>query len=302
MASIGRVGLHTGQQTVAAAAWWRQNGEKIETLYLSNPPFNQPLKDRADQIAAWANLQFGLVRVNQPCFGKIVHETAALLKQYGVNVTYEVDSFVIGKLVKTEPLIEHLRASGFEKIAERIKAFVADLTENGKNIQSQEQWTLFLRKHHLPEEMDLDFNSYLRNFDFEGQLDDVNLKAINEAKFADKDGKQVTYKDECIRWLTKVGFNPKGCFTDVVNYLHMVSETKELPAVFMMDAEMDDDGVLSILRRLHQDNGSEMRVIVQLPDAQEVEYIANRYLGLGCEILRDPESRNLPALLKHHKI
>ena len=85
-----------------------------------------------------------------------------------------------------------------------------------------------------------------------------------------------------------------GCFTDVVNFLEIHDE---VPSVLMMDAEKDDRGVLALLLKHHKENGTKLRIIVQLPTDERADVIAQLYSDLGYEILRDPESLNLEALL-----
>ncbi|MDB2614252.1 hypothetical protein N9Y92_03745, partial [Chlamydiales bacterium] len=278
------------------ADWWTQNSNGITDLAVSNPDFNNAKTE--EQKSAWKNLSFRCEFVNKPCFGDIAKNAAFTLEGYGLKVAREVDSFVLKKLVKAEPLIEYLKALGYTEIAERISAFVKDIVQKGPKIKTPEEWSVFLKSHNLPEKMELDFNSYLGNFDLEGKLTEEVVKDILQATF-EKEGSPVNYQNECIRWLAKAGLNPKGCFTDVVNFMAIEAMYKgSLPQVLMMDGEQDDDGVVAMLK--DQIQTGKTRVVVQLPKDSAADPIAKFYSEQGYEILRDSESRNMEALRKHH--
>lgn len=285
------VGYHTGQQTVLAAEWWQKN--LPDTLYVSNPQFNRPKND--DEVSAWKELK--IQTINEPCFGESLRRAAQHVEQAGEPVCYGIDTFVIGQLPKTIPLLlTQLNENGLKSIADRIDGFVNDLQKT--QINTQEEWELFLTMHKLPKHMELDFNLYLKNFDLHNELTDELLTQINDFMITDKDGKQVSLKDESIRWLSKVDFRPIGCFTDVVNYLEIQGE---LPSVLMMDAEGDDRGVLAILLDAHEKRGTQLRVVVQLPTDERADFIEKIYSDLDYKILRDPASRNIEALLNVYK-
>ena len=284
--AYANVGFHSGQQTQAAAAWWKRH-TPIQ-LFLSSPPFNGPRSP--EQIAAWESIP--LVKINKPCFGDIVITAAQAVQESGEPVQYGVSDFVLGKLSKVGPLVRELQSRNLGTIAARIQTFVTDIQAN--KMTSFEEWEAFLNRHHLPRVMNLNFDHYLKNFDFDNQLTPELLAEINDFEIIDKDGKSVALKHECIRWLTKATFGPIGCFADVVNLMEVKDE---LPSILMMDAEGDDKGVLSILRKRHEEKGTALKVVVQLPTDPRADGIAEYYASLGYEILRDPESRNIDALL-----
>jgi hypothetical protein len=215
----------------------------------------------------------------------------------GATVEYGLDPLVVGKLSKSkvEPLFHELEFRKLDLIASRLRLFVEDVHKS--QIASREQWEQFLTSHGLPKQMDLNIDNYLKNFDSDNSLTRELIVEINETKVTDKDGKVSSLKEGAIRWLTKLDFRPIGCFTDVVN---LTKINGELPSILMMDAEGDDDGVLSLLNKYHQEKGTKLRVVVQLPTDKRADRIANEYAGLGYEILRDSESRNIEALLRTH--
>ena len=292
--AFATVGYHTGQQTQTAAERWKTllpgTQNLSDTLYLSSPPFNKA--KTPEQTTAWETIK--ATSIDRPSFGDAAKNAANCVAQSGEKVEWGVDSFVLGKLPKTAPLIKELESRDLFQIAARIQTFINDLGK--RKIKSLEEWEEFLKSHNLPVAMELDFNLYLKNFDFDGELTPETLEEINNKGIADKDGKTVSIKEECIRWLAKVDFRPMGCFTDVTNLMEI--NPQELPSILMMDAEGDDKGVLSILNRRHAEQGTKLQVIVQLPTDERADPIANHYSELGYEVFRDPESQNMPALLR----
>ena len=279
------IGLHTGQRTVAAAEWWKNwlKNNAVDKLYASDPPFNRT-KNPA-QASAWESIE--TCKINQPCYGEIISKAAEMVLQSGGNIEYGMSSFVLEKLTQTKDLIDELKSRNLNSIATRIDNYVKDV--QGSNISSSEEWEQFLTKHRLSTNMELDFNRYLKNFDHDNELTSELLMEINNTKILDSD-----IKTQCIRWLTKLNFGPLGCFTDVVNFMEIKND---LPSILMMDAEGDDIGVLSILKKYHEQQGTTLKVVVQLPMDERANVIADYYNSMGYEILRDPESWNMKAIL-----
>lgn len=253
-------GYHSGQQTLKSAEVWKElmSNNNIE-LFISSPNFNLP--KNKNQKDAWDELFGGEIEkenhsINKPCFGKIIEDMANYSKIHGYEINYSISDFVLEKAIKkSSELLKSLEINGFVNAFNKMSKFIEDLKNilnKSIKINSKEEWNIFLKDHDLLE-MNLDLDYYLKNFD-----NTLNEEQINKIFNYSLDLKNET------RWLTKVGYYPIGCFTDVANLIELLN--KGIPNFLIMDCENDDLASLKILNSIHYQNNTQMTIYLQLPE------------------------------------
>jgi len=219
-----------------------------------------------------------------------------------------------------------------------VDRFAKDFSEKDPtSIQSTEQWFDFVRAYikDLDWQEKTHFDHVLGLFGFnEEAASRIREMTLTEK---DKDGKleTSTYEQFGVRWLAKAltGFKPDGVLTDVVNLIYAMmgeppteAQTEKdvieklekfkvklsrdhsdmwIPDVLLHDAESDDMMVWLLLQYVHKQRGSQLEVQVQLPQAQDTQDTrldekAHFWSTLACvKVFRDPDSKNLEALLNY---
>jgi len=249
--------------------------------------------------------------------------------------TFTVDRFVQGKMKKVHKMVETCKKELTDNTAafDKIDQFATDFSQlDPASIHSPEDWSSFIKKHIAdPDWQDkLHFDHILGLFGF---TEDVALR-IRQMRVTetDKDGQEEisTCEQFGVRWLAKAltGFKPDGCFTDVVNliyammgkppqgaptekevveYIHSFKEHLSrlrlsemwIPNILMHDAESDDMCVWILLRHVHEVLGSQLEVHAQLPPDERLDEKAQHW-SPHAKVFRDPDSKNLEALLGYH--
>lgn len=250
---------------------------------------------------------------------------------------YALDTFVQKKMSKVSDLVAEARKPemGLDEAdiaaVDKLEQFsIAFGKLDGKKISGPVEFQTFVEQYvNAGWEDHLHFDSVLvKNFGLSQAVSDkLRLTTI---KVMDKDVESdVSLEHHALRWLTKAfkGYGPVGCLTDLVNLvycmLHMtqpaeaseadamaaVSKFQEmldqqrlnelwLPTHLAHDAETDDCLCWLLLTRLHQMQGTELEVLIQLPAEEKCHDIADclREHKGNIQIFRDEDSSNGKAV------
>lgn len=189
-------------------------------------------------------------------------------------------------------------------------------------------WQAFVLEH-VPAgwESRLHFDHLLENFGFAREASDE----LRATQFVKEDGEKVTFEQHAFRWLSKAfsAYGPGGALTDVVNLAFAMSGASArglsdldiagqidrvtskvmagdlqglwVPTELFMDCEVDDCMCWTLLQYIHESRGTTLNVLAQLPADQELDVLEGRWARLpGCQVWRDPESRNAKAVRAGH--
>jgi hypothetical protein len=251
---------------------------------------------------------------------------------------FTIDRFVQGKMKKVHKMVEMCKKEITDSNAafDLVDRFAKDFSElDPTSIQSPENWFSFVKKYiddpDWQEKTHFDHILGLFGFSEDAALR-IRQMTLTEK---DKDGKEETstYEQFGVRWLAKAltGFKPDGVLTDVVNLIYAmmgeppteaqtekdVIETLQkfkehlsrrgchndmwIPDILLHDAESDDMMVWLLLRYVHRLRGSQLEVHVQLPPDTRLDGKEQEWSTLPCvKVFRDPDSKNLEALLNYH--
>jgi len=240
------------------------------------------------------------------------------------------------KMVKVLDMIRHCQetpdikrenATATNKLKVFVEEFQALRQDSIKNVKD---WEEFVDKHARPGwQAKTHFDHLLDNFGFQKEASDL----LRKTEFVKADGETVTFERHAFRWLGKAlcAYGPEGAVTDVVNLASAMTgqdftvftdiqvaekirelkgkiESKDLsdlwiPNYFFMDAESDDCLCWALLQHVSKLNGtaSELKVLIQLPGNPEFDPLAQEWSRKqNCEVWRDLDSRNGPALTQYH--
>jgi len=241
-----------------------------------------------------------------------------------------LNKFIQGKMSKVHDMIRHCRetseiADSSAAATQRLSQFVEEFEAlDGASISSMSDWDAFVDRHVAPGwKARMHFDHLLGNFGFEKEVADT----VRRATFTREDGETVTFEAHACRWLGKAlgAYGPEGCLVDVVNLVFaMTSEDPEglsdvdiadridafyrrvdakdtaslwIPTHFFMDAELDDCLAWVLLERVLDGLEPRLSVLIQLPACGAFDAVAKLWEGRpGCEIWRDPDSRNAGPL------
>lgn len=213
-------------------------------------------------------------------------------------------------------------------------------TVNESEMICMADWKKFVGQYVVVQEWQekLSFNDVLQNFGFDDTFANALRQQSLEVK-DEKTGatKTSTWENEGVRWVSKAlgGFKPVGCLVDVVNLVFAmmsvpdVEEIKKstdaeakikkvlrefcsivekkkvknlwIPTHFVPDCESDDMLAWCVLAYIHKLNGTDLKVLAQLPTAAEadrVEAILKKRLKVD-SILRDAASRNIDPIKQY---
>lgn len=285
----------SGQQTVKTAKLISDlmNSGSATALFTSSPNFNLPKNN--EQVEIWKDIN--KTEINQPCYGFIVEFAADYAERYGYEVKRNISKSVLEKAIKhSKVLLEVLyklnHIVAFNNLTKYVNG-LNDILSGNIIINSKNEWYDFLINMGLKDNLELNLDLYLTNFDDTLTLDNIEeiYSHIPELK-------------NNSRWLTKVGYYPNGCYADVRNLIEILTINKhKLPSIYIMDCENDDLASLKILESLHSENRTTMNVYLQLPselenDKRKLNTIMKTILTYTdrCEILFDPESSNMEVL------
>uniref|UniRef100_A0A6C0AEJ9 Uncharacterized protein n=1 Tax=viral metagenome TaxID=1070528 RepID=A0A6C0AEJ9_9ZZZZ len=290
----------SGQQTVKSGEFCKNilENEPDSLLFVSAPNFNLPKNEK--QVETWKDIP--KIDVNEPCYGTIVESSAIFAEKYGYIVERSVSNFVLEKAIKCSvALLKALEQFGHINALNKLKSYVDGLNDilNMKvHINNKDEWHKFLISYGLNPQMELNLDKYLCNFD------ELSTDQIEEVYSYSTELKDKT------RWLTKVGYYPNGCYTDVRNLIEILKLNKQtLPYIYIMDGENDDLASLKILQFLHSQSQSNMKVYLQLPlelesNNEALNIISKKLISsntVDYEIFFDSESANMKVLKVFYK-
>lgn len=273
--------------------------DTIYTIYTSEPDFNLPKTQ--DCIDIWIGID--KIKINEPCYGNIVEDTAKFAEKYGYKVERDISKFVLEKSINNSKfLLNALISLNYLVAFDRLSQFVDGLNNiltDKVTVQGLNGWNEFLKKYNLDPEMELNLDLYLLNFDNTLTPDDISKIFSFSIDLKNKS-----------RWLTKVGYHPIGCFTDVRNFISVLEKTNgKIPDVLFIDCENDDIATFTVLEKLHKSQGTKMKLFIQLPIELEYKYrhaldlILDKILFSRSDItfIFDPNSKNLNVLRDFYK-
>merc|ERR1712136_538334 len=225
---------------------------------------------------------------------------------------FTIDRFVQGKMNKVQKMVEMCKKEITDSNAafDLVDRFAKDFSElDPTSIQSPDNWFSFVKKYiDDPDWQEkTHFDHILGLFGFS---EDVALR---------------------IRQKALTGFKPDGVLTDVVNLIYAMmgeppteAQTEKdvieklqkfkehlsrrgchndmwIPDILLHDAESDDMMVWLLLRSVHRLRGSQLEVHVQLPPDTRLDGKEQEWSTVPCvKVFRDPDSKNLEALLNYH--
>lgn len=254
---------------------------------------------------------------------------------------YDFDSFVQKKMVKVLDLVKEAKSMKLDtedlKAVDRLDCFCKWFQElNGATIRGVDQFNQMVDKHVLAGWQDnLSFDTLLvKTFGFSKAVSD-KLRLMSITIKEDDKEKQVTLEQHSLRWLSKAfqAYGPVGCLADLVNMIYaMMNMTQPstasenatvkvlkdfqrliqlkdfsslwIPTHLFMDGESDDALSWLLLEYIHQCKGTQLQVLVQLPDDKKFDEIANFFSGskrsryTQIKVFRDKDSANGKAVYK----
>jgi len=246
---------------------------------------------------------------------------------------YALDKMIQEKIPRVRDMIKYCDQTpeivGSNAAAIRqLEKFVGEFEAISEaSIKGLSDWEAFVGKHAEPGWQDkLHFDHLLSNFGFT----DEASKALQKVDFTKPDGEVVNFEQHAFRWLSKAlsGYKPPGALTDVANFVFaltgdsyeglddlqiadkmraLLAKVKEgsfaklwIPTYLFMDAETDDGLVWVLAEYLCKRTSKNLRVLIQLPPDTEFDELAAKWIKVpGCEVWRDPDSRNAQALEKY---
>jgi len=250
---------------------------------------------------------------------------------------YALQPFVQSKMHKVHKLIDAARALPAcdappnAAAVERLAAFVNDFAAlTPQQVPSLEAWRAFVNGHTRPGwEERLHFDHVLGNFGFDEQVAWALRNTVHvEADPATGDEETFTLQHYSVRWLSKAftGFSVQGCLADVANLVFAMAKQKPregadeaeiaqvidttgrkildgdftdlwIPTHVVHDAETDDMLSWLLLEHVHRQLGTELQVLVQLPDDPEFDCVADAMeRHERVKVFRDDHSTNQLAL------
>jgi len=251
---------------------------------------------------------------------------------------YAMDTFVQKKMVKVLELVAEARKpemgldeSDLAAVTNIEKFSVAFSKLDGKKISGPAEFKTFVEQFVEPGWEDhLHFDTVLvKNFGISQPVSEKLRKTT--IKVVEKDVEsEVSLEHHALRWLTKAfkGYGPVGCLTDLVNLVYAllnmqqpgeaseeaamaaVSRFQEildarkfselwLPTHLAHDAESDDALTWLLLEYLHQEQGTELEVLIQLPADEKVNDVAEflkNHKAKHVQVFRDADSSNAKAV------
>lgn len=218
------------------------------------------------------------------------------------------------------------------RAVDKLEAFCNDFqaldSQDGMKIQGPDDWEEFVRRHVGDGWQDnLHFDIVLvKNFSFSQEVSDkLRTMTIEVEEKGQKT--DVAFEHHALRWLTKAfkGYGPVGCLTDVVNLVYamtskpppteaseeatikVVQEFKEkldkrdfkdlwIPTHLAHDAETDDALSWLLLEYVHRCHGSQLEVLIQLPQEGGLDpvaqYLETHPTSNQIQVFRDVDSSN----------
>mmetsp|Transcript_126718 Transcript_126718/g.253284 ORF Transcript_126718/g.253284 Transcript_126718/m.253284 type:complete len:380 (-) Transcript_126718:139-1278(-) len=260
-----------------------------------------------------------------------------LANKLGVRIpVYAIDTFLQKRIVNVKTLLDVARArpdcaegpnvDAITKLERWVDAFHNLSSDSIPNLDA---WHRFVEQYVPPGwQLKLHFDHVLSNFGFQ----EATAKELQHHPIEDHEGKATTLQHSCLRWLAKsfAAYGPKGCLTDVANLVFAmqtdivpsnVSETDVvaclkgfnqrlatgrfnglwIPDMLLMDCELDDTLVWLLLDYInqHTQHTNPLKVLAQLPQDPELDWVAEKINVRGSDVFRDPGSRNAEAV-KHN--
>jgi hypothetical protein len=251
---------------------------------------------------------------------------------------YKLSKLVQEKMVKVRDLIKHCKdtpdidASSAPAVLQ-LEAFVEAFEKLGESdIKDLYDWEGFVgRFAESGWQSRLHFDHLLGNFGFTKEVSDT----LRKTDFTNAKGEVETFEQHAFRWLGKAmaAYGPPGALVDVVNLIFaMTGDSWDglsdieiaqkiahfsakvvaardntglwVPTHLFHDGETDDCLTWVLLEHIW--SGQERKVLIQLPEDPDFGWLAEEWAGLpGCEVWRDPDSKNSMALrdthLKNHR-
>jgi len=248
---------------------------------------------------------------------------------------YKLSKLVQEKMVKVRDLVKHCEdtpsiSAGSARATENLLAFVQEFEKlDESSIKDIHDWERFVGRFVLSTEWQskLHFDHLLGLFGFEREVADV----LRKTSFTNAKGEVETFEQHALRWLGKAlaAYGPPGALTDVVNLVFamtgdswdglsdveiaqkikafsekviVASDTSGVwvPTHCFHDGEIDDCLAWVLLEHIW--GGQDRKVLIQLPEDPDFDALAKEWARLpGCEVWRDPDSRNAVALRDAHK-
>jgi len=248
--------------------------------------------------------------------------------QLGVPIpTPAINQVVQSKVAKVRPLSAQVALMGVDGTAIRkLDEFLSAIEALGPgDVSSHQDWVNLVGRYCAPGwETNLHVNEVLTNFGFQKELGPQLRR-----------GEQGIEMNGALRWLSKMFecYGMAGSMCDVVNLVYAmlgeaplgrqpppdqvvatVQRFRDLlrngdpdmlrdlwvPSHFVMDCEMGDTMAWLLLAHVHSLRGSYVRVLAQLPVADEFDCLESQFQNLRgsdrVEVFRDPDSANGDAI------
>jgi len=223
------------------------------------------------------------------------------------------------------------------KAVDRLDAFIKDFKNlRPSEISSMDDWEKFLRVHASEGwKSMLHYNHILLNFVFYPHMASKLQHQKIQVKDDNGSSKMETLELHSFRWLSKAfnGYSPQGCLTDCLNLVFaMLGRTPDnlaeleiarvvnefkckldagdlsglwLPTHLVMDCESDDSLCWLLLEHMNKKFPSSMdsglQVLAQLPHDDVLDGVAaDLEANANCTVFRDPDSRNLKAIIRNY--
>jgi len=328
---------HTQEATAKRAEWLLGECDSVKASTPPfNTRLQIPMPDRCEELNI-ATFGVKLPRVIMKLFENDEMQKLSTDKLIPIP-RYALDTFVQKKMSKVLDMCKEARnlplySSNVEAV-DKLEAFCKDFvtldTPDGLKITNPDLWEAFVAKHVSWGWQDrLHFDHVLTgNFGFgEDMATALREKTV---KIMEKDKEmEVTLEHHALRWLAKAfkGYGPVGCLTDVVNLVYAIfkmeqpSEAREdaaveavqklqekmdkgdfselwIPTHLVHDAESDDSLSWLLLEYIHSKMGSQLQVLIQLPQDEKIDPIS-AYLtshSSNVQVFRDKDSSNGKAV------
>jgi len=315
--------------------WLSPLREADAEIKFSYPPFNNKLGldfpasvVTIDAPAFGPNIGNAVMAVFQS------DEMRSIASSLGITIpSYSLDKMVQGKMSKVRDMIKYCDETweiGMTSNAatRKLQKFVEEFEALSEaDIKSVSDWEAFVGKHAKPGwQAKLHFDHLLSNFGFE----ETASNTIRRAHFTTADGEVIDFEQYALRWLCKAfsGYGPSGALVDVVNLVFALTQDSYhglddiqiaekigavarlcagegctaslwIPTHIFIDAELDDTLVWVLAECLCKRENKKLRVLIQLPPDTDFDELAAKWMKIpGCDVWRDPDACNAPALRK----
>merc|ERR1712136_721666 len=216
---------------------------------------------------------------NIPCFGLIPSAALSVLNSemredapsLSMKVpSFTIDRFVQGKMKKVHQMVKNCKEviTDSNEAFDRVDRFAKDFSElDPSSIQSTERWFSFVKK-------------YITDPDWQNKTHYDHILGL--FGFTEEAAVRIREKTQ----------TEKDVIEKIETFKKNLSKSSDMwiPDVPLHDAESDDMMVWLLLRYIHKQRGSQLKVHVQLPiDTRLDEKAQDWSTSAGVKVFRDPD-------------